>query len=108
MEFRIFGDITSWSALETWIRKWVDIEDERYVQGKDYQYVVHSVSEPKKETGYWLISIDMGSAGLESIHELFMVFEKLGVKKVEIGSFSMINQNAEPDSIQPTSAPPVG
>jgi|ERR1700677_1797450 len=90
IEFRLFGDIVSWEPYDDWIRTWLDLEDLRSREGKDFQCVIHNATEPKRAGGFWELSIDMGSAELDALSDLFSVFAELGFGTIEIGSFSLI------------------
>ena len=91
IEFRVFGEILSWDPLTAWINNSIDVTDARYEEGKELLEVVHNVTKPEKCSDHWLLSIDMGSAELNAFDELFIAFAQSGAKRIELGSFSMIN-----------------
>jgi len=89
-EVRVVGPITDWTKFEDWAAFWIDSTDARYEEGKEWLNVVHNVTTPEYENGRWNFSIDLGSAEIASIDELFDVLIKSGAREIEVGSFSMI------------------
>jgi hypothetical protein len=93
VEFRAVGAPSSWERLEEWIRQAIDI-DEHEIAGIDgFSGVVHSVTQPVLGDGKWTISVDFGSAEIDSFLGLVQVMCDLGVRQLAVGSFSMIDSS---------------
>ncbi len=91
IEFRLHGDVKILSEFEGWIHRWMDIDDARYEEGKEFLNVIHNVTVPRKVNDYIEFSLDMGSAEIIAFFELIALFPDMNVTKFEIGSFSMID-----------------
>ena len=98
IEFRLFGKIDSWTDLEGWIHQWMDIEDARYEEGKEFLNVIHDVTVPEQVADYFTFSVDMGSAEVGAFFELLSLFPGMGVSRFEVGSFSMIDSSTRQES----------
>ena len=85
LEWKISGDIQNWNLLEQWVNEWMDLDDVREASDNDFSGLVHNVTEPVFENGFWTFSIDMGSAGIDALNSLFGIFEALGVTSFEMG-----------------------
>jgi len=88
LELRLYGDVNDWLPFEEWIDKWLDVEDSKSSPDVDFAGLVHQVRQPTKDNGAWTICIDMGSAGLDALNDLFEVLGKLPIQHVEIGTFA--------------------
>jgi hypothetical protein len=70
LEFEVDGDPPPEAGLLAWIAKWIDIDDERYDEGADFQGVIHNCFRPSRSEAGYRISVDFGSAPIEAVHEL--------------------------------------
>ena len=76
------------TVYESWIRKWIDINDNKSISTDSLQNVIHSVTYPQVDKNKWTTSIDFGSAPIEAFKELVMILSKQGISKVEVHSQS--------------------
>jgi hypothetical protein len=85
LEFVVDGEPPVQAAMLTWIAKWVDIDDERYVAGANFQWVIHNCLRPTvTAAGYWT-SVDFGSAPVEAVHEFISILAP-GARSIRMGS----------------------
>lgn len=85
LEFVIDGPPPDEARLLPWIAKWVDIDDRRYVEGADFQSVIHNCMRPAMTASGCWISVDFGSAPEESVFELIGILLP-GANSMQIGS----------------------
>lgn len=88
---RLHGEISDWAPFEDWVNKWLDVADDRTVPNVDFTGSIHHVTRPTHEAGVWSKCIDMGSADVDALNDLFGVFGSLGVERFEMGSFEIGN-----------------
>ena len=93
IEFEVTG-ICPHEELISWTSRWLDIEDERWVDSQEFQMVIHSVTPPTRTVNGFQISVDFGSAPLEAFDELVQLLSKTA-ELVSIGSFSLFNDETE-------------
>lgn len=72
------------SLIERWTLKWLDIEDCHAQDRHGLQSVIHSVVKPEFENNALHLSIDFGSAPLDSFMELISILEDMGAAQVQI------------------------
>ncbi len=86
IELRIFGlrAEPDWTPLCDWFIRWFQEEDpaEDELLGG-----VHFLSDPKHGHDYSQVSIDLGTAPVESFEELLDAVGELGATRVQIGQF---------------------
>jgi hypothetical protein len=92
VELRATPIPAQWAPFEAWLREWLDPEDSRVPAGPVLGNVIHSVLAPAVTGGSWTTSIDFGSARPDAFWHLMTVLEESGIRSVEIGSFSMIEE----------------
>jgi hypothetical protein len=86
-------EIKTYSPLIEWGKKWIDIDDEKTATEKQGSgNVIHNVQPPSKDLNGYMITIDFGTASINSIIELFTVFKDMGIHEIEINSNSMTNE----------------
>lgn len=86
IQLRIYGlsAKTDWSPLREWFLRWFQEEDpvaDELLGG------VHFLSDPEPQEGCSQVSIDLGTAPVESLEELLDAIGRLGADRVEIGQF---------------------
>lgn len=87
MQVRIFGlpSDPDWQPLRSWFLRWFrenDPADDELLGG------VHFLSDPEDGEDCSQLSIDLGTAPVESIEELLDVLGEMGTHRVQIGQFS--------------------
>ena len=70
-----------WQQLEDWFNKWFEAED--FAEG-DFSGVVHYISDPEKADGKVSIMVDLGSAPVFAVEDLFDSLSQMQVEQVEI------------------------
>jgi hypothetical protein len=85
IEFVVDGPLPSEAKLLPWIAKWIDIDDQRYVEGQAFQSVIHNCLRPTVRGSRYRTSVDFGSAPVEAVLELIEIL-KPGARSIEIGS----------------------
>lgn len=88
LEFRFEPIEADWSALDLWYQKWLNTEDTNFRDADGLCGVVHHAARPQTEGDYAVIPVDCGSAPVNAVMELLQVLELVGVRRVEVGSFS--------------------
>ena len=83
-------------TYDNWAKKWIDIDDKKYVAGQGFQNVIHSVTFPVEDNGKWTTSIDFGSAPIEAFKDLIKTLRGQGIKEVEV---HMVARSRPPPSI---------
>jgi hypothetical protein len=78
--------------LIEWIKGWIDEDDGNNEDSNGLSGVIHSVTRPKQSMHDYSFSVDFGSADLQSFLDLIDEIYLQGVKKLKIGSFSMIEK----------------
>lgn len=84
MQLRIFGlkhDV-DWTPIREWFIQWfqeTDPPDDELLHG------VHFLSDPEDGDGFTQVSIDLGTAPVESFEELLDALGQLGADRVQIG-----------------------
>ena len=73
-------------TYDNWAKKWIDIDDKKYVAGQGFQNVIHSVTFPVEDNGKWTTSIDFGTAPIEAFKDLIKTLSGQGIKEVEVHS----------------------
>ena len=86
MQLRIFGlqKNTDWAPIRDWFIGWFheeDPEDGELLAG------VHFLSDPELGCDYSQVSIDLGTAPVESFEELLDALGQMGATGVQIGHF---------------------
>ncbi len=86
MQLRIFGlkADSDWTPMRDWFIGWFqenDPTDDVLLGG------VHFLSDPEYEHDYSQISIDLGTAPVESFEELLDAIGQMGATRVQIGQF---------------------
>ena len=85
VEFR--GNFNSDSTLlEQWALKWLDVEDQNQQDEQGLQGVIHSVTKLEEKDGIAGFSIDFGSAPVEALSELMVIFGGMGATSIEVSS----------------------
>lgn len=84
LELKLVGEVTDWLPFEPWVDLWLDVEDSRSSPDMDFAGVIHQASQPVLLDGYWCLLVDMGSADLDALNELFEVLGTLGVQRIEL------------------------
>ena len=72
--------------LEQWALKWLDIEDQHEQDEHGLQGVIHSVTKLDEIDGLGGFSIDFGSAPVEALSDLLVIFRGMGVGHIEVCS----------------------
>lgn len=67
-----------------WLDKWLDIEDKSYLKNKDFQNVIHRVAV--EQNSEFIVSIDFGSAPIDSLLEFISVLKAVGNQSVRLDS----------------------
>lgn len=70
IELRVEGIPPAEVDLHAWIAKWVDVDDQRCVEGADFQSVIHNCLRPVLVGSSYLMSVDFGSAPTIAVFEL--------------------------------------
>lgn len=86
MEFSVTGPAPSMTQMENWFARWFDPKNRNPADKNGLHSVVHMMTEPKMLGNYWTVTIDFGSADIESFHAFFKQLKFSGAEKVEIGS----------------------
>jgi len=73
-----------WEPLRHWFMNWFQDEDP---QGVELLEAVHFMSDPEEREDHQLISLDLGTAPVIAIEELFDVVGTLGATRLHIGQF---------------------
>jgi hypothetical protein len=96
LEFVVDGGLPAESGLLPWIAKWLDVDDERYQEHADFQYVIHSCLRPTvTASGYWT-SVDFGSAPVEAVGEFIQILAR-NARSIQIGSgFPTVHTEVRP------------
>lgn len=68
------------SQLGGWLSRWIDEADERTTDESGLLGVIHSISWDSSPNGKWKISIDFGSAPVESAVEFIDELQRQGVE----------------------------
>jgi len=75
----------SWEPLRQWFLRWFDTEDEDPVNEEGLYGVAHFMSDPKEIPGGVSITIDFGSAPIESFDSLVHALVSMCPRRVEVG-----------------------
>ncbi|MFO1066666.1 MAG: hypothetical protein U0892_22630 [Pirellulales bacterium] len=86
MQLRIFGlkSNADWSPIRDWFIDWLqehDPADDELLGG------VHFLSDPDNSDDYSQMSLDLGTAPVESFEELLDAIGQMGATRVQIGQF---------------------
>ncbi|MGO9119549.1 MAG: hypothetical protein ACLQPD_18310 [Desulfomonilaceae bacterium] len=75
-----------WKPLVDWF---MSNFEELALSGADDEFsgVIHFMSDPEPQGDYYLVSLDLGSAPVETFETLLDAFILVGAKSVEIGQF---------------------
>ena len=87
MQVRMFGlqaDI-DWTPIRNWFFRW--FRDDDLTEGK-LLGAIHFLGDPDQCNGYVQVSIDLGTAPVESFEELLDAFGNIGANRLSIGQFS--------------------
>jgi hypothetical protein len=90
VEFRFEKFDGDWSELDRWYQKWLNTDDTNFRDVDGLSGVVHHAARPDIDGDLAIIPVDFGSAPVNAVMELLQVLETIGVKRVEVGSFSYI------------------
>lgn len=80
-------------AYLDWAKKWIDINDENNKNTEiEFAGLIHNVQPPELINREYTLSIDFGTAEVESFLELLKMLEYIGVKRIKIDSKSMFEE----------------
>ena len=87
IQLRMYGlqADADWTPIRDWFIRWFqenDPADNELLGG------VHFLSDPEAGDGYLQVSIDLGTAAVESFEELLDAIGQLGADRVQIGQFN--------------------
>ncbi len=87
MQFQIFPvrAACDWESLRNWFLKWFDPNDKSFARPDGLFGVVHFLSDPEVDAGNASLFVDLGSAPVEALGELFDAFILIGVDHCIIG-----------------------
>jgi hypothetical protein len=71
-------------VLETWLRNWLDPDENREADSSGLAGVVHDLAWIELEPNRWQLDIDLGSAPLEALSELLGILHHVGVTRVAV------------------------
>jgi len=84
ISFKTGDDPKRLVRLRLWYLEWFQA---RYTSSKDELHnVVHSIRGPKSDGDTWQVCIDMGSAPIDALIELFRVLASRGVNQMTLGA----------------------
>jgi hypothetical protein len=92
-EFVLTSSSTDLDWLIRWTEKWIDEDDKNQTDANGLSGVIHGVTRPENAGDQISFSVDFGSADIESIIDLIHEIYLQDVKKLRIGSFSMIDRS---------------
>jgi hypothetical protein len=92
VEVRSREQPTSLSPLTAWASRWMDISDTKQAPKGQLLGVIHSVTFPNVEGGYWNTVVDFGSSEPYMLDSLLRTLEAMGLAEVEIGSFHPVQR----------------
>jgi hypothetical protein len=75
------------TALFDWHARWIDEAGERPPDASGFDGVIHSLGEPERHGGEFLVLVDLGSAPPSALAELVELFDRMGARQVQIGIF---------------------
>jgi hypothetical protein len=78
--------------FEAWYRKWMDLEDAKPANDAGLSGVIHSVTAPGPLSGGWGVSVDFGSAPLDSFQEFLQLPGLRDRGPIRIGSFGFVEE----------------
>lgn len=86
MQLRIFGlgNHADWEPIRDWFMGWFQEEDP---EEGELLGGVHFLSDPETGNAYSQVSIDLGTAPVESFEELLDALGQMGATKVQFGLF---------------------
>lgn len=87
-EITINKSIIDWNEFYAWATRWLDVSEILKSDEEDILGVIHNVTTPLQVENNWEISIDLGTAPIYAIKELFMLFESQGISELSIDSNS--------------------
>jgi hypothetical protein len=92
-EVRIFGlsGNADWTPVTDWFMSSFD-EPPSAESDKEFLDVVHFMSDPEFDGDCYSITLDLGSAPVETFESLLDALVLVGAKSVEIGKFSVIEE----------------
>lgn len=87
LQLRLYGlpQSNDWEPLRAWFLQWFHDEDP---DGDELLGGVHFMSDPEAFDTYFEFSLDLGTAPVECVDELFDALIPLGATKAEIGLFT--------------------
>jgi hypothetical protein len=85
LEFLVEGELPLGHTVLTWIAKWLDINDERYVEDADFQGVIHNCLRPAVTPTGYTTAVDFGSAPVEALREFIAILAP-GARSIQMGS----------------------
>jgi len=93
IEFRVTDAKPSEAELVAWTERWLDVPDSQYVEGQQFQQVVHSVTPPRSAKSGYEFSVDFGSAPTTAFDELLAIIARDSAT-VSVGSFSYVDSSS--------------
>jgi len=90
VEFRSSAAPTNIAPLTEWANKWMDVTERKAVEKEQFAEVVHSVIYPSMRGRTWQFMVDFGTAKPEALSALLQTLERMGLREVQVGSFSEI------------------
>lgn len=90
VEFRSSVEPTNIAPLTEWTTKWMDVTDSKPAEKGQFAEVVHNVIYPSMKGRTWQFMVDFGTAKPEALNELLRTLERMGLREVQLGSFSNI------------------
>lgn len=82
---RLAGSALNPRPLFEWFEKWFDADDERPLDERGLQGVVHFMSDPAMAANSMILEVDFGSAPIEAVEELLDVAATAGASTIEFG-----------------------
>jgi hypothetical protein len=74
-----------WSGVRDWFLRWFDCNDEKVPDEMGLAGVVHFISDPKVLAEGTRFEVDLGSAPIEAIGDLFDEIARLGFERCVVG-----------------------
>lgn len=88
-EFRFAGSPPPWPCVDAWLEEWFDEHENKPTDNDGLAGVLHNMTQPSERSGLFSFSVDFGSAPVAAFMALLEALDKMGVRKVEVGSFHL-------------------
>jgi hypothetical protein len=72
------------TVLGPWLQAWLDVEETREPDSFGLSGVVHDLAWQQVAVSDWVLYVDLGSAGLETLVELLELVAAAGARRVEV------------------------